>query len=162
MSIPLVKQTDPSPFLVNQSSVYPSSTTRKVDAVSFNQGVFSVIQNGERIDVRSHNVNGLPPALTENKLSGFLDNGYLRISQMDNGEFVIRAFPRAQGGAPKQKPPENHSGAGIAIGTAGGMLAGAGIGFLAGGPAGAVLGGAYGVGIGAPTGGVVGSKIQKK
>lgn len=61
---------------------------------------FQVKKDGKKKAVKSYDIDAVLKAIPADKLDMFLDNGYIEIKELSNGDFKLNAKGRIKGGGP--------------------------------------------------------------
>lgn len=61
---------------------------------------FQVIKDGKKKAVKSYDIDAILKSIPTDKLDVFLDNGYIEIKELSNGDFKLNAKGRINGGGP--------------------------------------------------------------
>jgi hypothetical protein len=86
-------------IVIKQTSVFVPQKLGSVD-VCYNKKGFSLIKDGKKHEVKKYFTDKKLHGITKEQLNAFLENGYLSVNQMNDGEYSIQAKGRINGGGP--------------------------------------------------------------
>lgn len=84
---------------IQRDAIFASEKLGEIDVFRNKKG-FQVLHNGKMHKVKSYMTDPLLKSLPANKLNTFLDNGYIAVKLLNNGEFKLDAKGRLKGGGP--------------------------------------------------------------
>lgn len=100
MELALVKsEKKSSKVIINPVLVRAPEKLGNLDLIHGKKG-FVVYKDGEKHQVKKYDTDKLLQNINKKQLKSFLQGGYLFINQMDNGDYVLRAKDRLNGGGP--------------------------------------------------------------